>query len=97
MVPPPPIMLTEEKWPLLTVAKGDFDNLGKDSGLASAAALSPGWTKNEGMAWKDGEMKLNWRLMNVGDALCTVYVHMCIVHIQKCSRRILEEINKTIL
>ncbi len=32
-------MLTEENWPLLTVAKGAFDTLGKDTGLATAAAL----------------------------------------------------------
>lgn len=32
-------MLAEENWPLLTVAKGAFDTIGKDTGLATAAAL----------------------------------------------------------
>ena len=38
LVPPTPpsphIMLTEENWPLLTVAKGAFDNLDEEGGDA---------------------------------------------------------------
>ena len=46
-------MLTEENWPLLTVAKGAFDNLGKDSGLASATALLDDEVGDAGEGWGD--------------------------------------------
>lgn len=39
LMPPPPIMQTEENWPLLTVAKSVFDRVGKDTSLAAATAL----------------------------------------------------------
>ena len=56
LIPPPPIMLTEENWPLLTVAKGAFDTLGKDTGLATAAALL-----DEGgdEGWGDDELEID--------------------------------------
>ena len=50
LMPPPPIMQTEENWPLLTVAKSVFDRVGKDTSLAAATALLE---DGDGEGWGD--------------------------------------------
>ncbi len=52
-------MLAEENWPLLTVAKGAFDTLGKDTGLATAAALLDETGEATGGWEDDGELEID--------------------------------------